>query len=95
MTIVRGKRIAVFDVYEYYGFEAENGPVFVDREKKNPDPSKLMIWGKALDGSTVSDFKGRFTKTGQTVKLEYSEASTASQEQANKVNALKDYLKAA
>lgn len=90
--IKRAVKVAVFDVYEYFGFEYARGAVYVDRAKKSPDPSGLMIWGKAIDGGLVSDFKGRFSKTGKNVKLNYSEASTASQEQANKVDAVRVYL---
>lgn len=85
---------ARFQIYSYFGIEScfKDVLVYVDVDKKHPDPSKLMLWGKAGDGSTISDFKRRFTTTGKSAVLEYPEAPTAMQEQKNKLNALYSHL---
>lgn len=87
-------KTASFELYRYFGIESgfKEIDVYVDLSRKNPDPAKLMIWGKDIEGNTVSDFKRSFTKTGHVTPLRYAEASSAHQEQLNKMEVLKDFL---
>ena len=99
-TTTKGRKMktktARFELYRYFGMESgfKEIDVYVDLDRKHPDPAKLMIWGKDVEGNTVSDFKRSFTKTGRVTPLRYAEASTAHQEQLNKIDAFDEFLEA-
>lgn len=71
--------------------------VYVDTDKKHPDPSGLLIWGWDADGEFVpGDFNKRFTRAGKPLKVPYSTKGCMghSEEQSRKTEAIKAYIKA-
>ena len=82
--------------YNYFGFEAPEGLVYVVKDQMHPDPAKKMIWGRSAGDpeAVVSDFKGHFEKAGAPVTITYNaKGMTASDEQKAKVEAIKAWIK--
>ena len=89
-------KIARIIPHEYWGdqsgFKAEK--VYVIEDDKHPDPSKLMMWGRTARGEVISDFKGRFTRAGNTINVSYRipQMQTATQEKQLKIKAIDEHI---
>lgn len=88
------KRTATLIPYEHWEWGITKR-VWVDKENMHPDPMKKMIWGFDSCGETFpGDFKGRFTRIGEPIKIPYDTtgALTASDERKRKLNAIRSYI---
>jgi hypothetical protein len=89
------KREAIITEYKYTYFGKEQ-IVYVEKGKEHPDPSKLLTWGRDVNGEVIKGNYNRFfVKAGKPIKVPYdiSGCRTATEETMRKIDAIKATIK--
>jgi hypothetical protein len=81
--------------YKYW-YMGNEQIVYVEKGNEHPDPSKLLTWGRGVDGEVVKgNYNRYYTKAGKPIKVTYDiqGCMTATEETMRKIEAIKSLIK--